>query len=124
MKPFSDQPIQINSRVSSVQEICMASKDAIKTSYLEKSILSASVTQYPSQAALRLRVLEEIEETGSSDIPSRLIKHLFNKEPTLTLLQWAKDNSLDFCVVNPCEQNCFTKSIRFTKQPELDMSEL
>jgi len=124
MKPFSDQPIQINSPVSSVQEVCMASKDSLKTSSLEGSMLFASAIQYPSQAALRLRVLEEIEETGSSDIPSRLIKHLFNKEPTLTLLQWAKDNSLDFCVVNPCKENCYIKSIRFTKQPELDMSEL
>lgn len=78
---------------------------------------------YPSQAHHRLQILEEIKESGLSEFPSRLIKHFFNREPTLTLLQWVKDNNLEMQVIRPDNENYFENWIRFTLKEALDDSQ-
>lgn len=79
---------------------------------------------YPSQARHRLQILEEIKESGLSEFPSRLIKHFFNEEPTLTLLQWIKDNNLEMQVIRADGENYFENWIRFTFKETLDDSQL
>lgn len=87
-------------------------------------ILSRPPITYPSQARHRLQILEEIKESGLSEFPSRLIKHFFNEEPTLTLIQWIKDNNLDMQVVRADGENYFENWIRFTFKEQLDDSML
>lgn len=87
-------------------------------------ILSQPKAPYPSQARHRLQILEEIKESGLSEFPSRLIKHFFNEEPTLTLIQWIKDNQLDMTVIRADGENYFENWIRFTFKETLDDSML
>lgn len=87
-------------------------------------ILSRPGITYPSQAHHRLQILEEVKESGLSEFPSRLIKHFFNEEPTLTLLQWIKDNNLEMQVIRADGENYFENWIRFTFKETLDDSQL
>jgi len=89
-----------------------------------KYILSRPRINYPSQAHHRLQILEEVKESGLSEFPSRLIKYFFNEEPTLTLIQWIKDNNLEMTVVRSDGENYFENWIRFTFKEQLDDSML
>lgn len=111
--------------VNLLEQADLAELERIRTRNASREyMLSRSRPDYPSQARHRLQILEEIKESGLSEFPSRLIKHFFNEEPTLTLLQWIKDNNLEMQVIRADGENYFENWIRFTFKETLDDSQL